>query len=78
MRKEKICLIMACCLSLGLWLLAGPALAQPKVGDKVPNLKFGKPMSQADIKYLGLEKMAPFTLKDVQAKYVLVDVFSTT
>jgi hypothetical protein len=75
--KRKFFVILACCLGLSL-LLAGTALAQPKVGDNVGNLKFDKPMSEGDMKYLGLGKMAPFTLKDIKAKYVLVDVFSTT
>ncbi len=65
-------------LVLSMLLLGGVVLAQPKVGDRVGNLKFGQPMNEADMKYLGLTKMAPFTLKDVKAKYVLVDVFSTT
>jgi len=77
MVKRKFLVILACCLGLSL-LLAGAALAQPKVGEKVGNLQFGKPMNDADVKYLGLDKMAPFTLKDIKAKYVLVDVFSTT
>lgn len=77
MAKRKI-LFATCCLALVILLFGGIALAQPKVGDKVGNLKFGQPMSEADAKYLGLAKVAPFTLKDVKAKYVLVDVFSTT
>lgn len=77
MTKRKFLMIVACCLGLSL-LLAGAALAQPKVGDKVGNLKFGKPMNEADMKYLGLDKMDPFTLKDIKAKYIMVDVFSTT
>lgn len=77
MAKRKF-LILSGCLALIMLLIVGPALAQPRVGDKVGNLKFGQPMSEADAKYLGLAKVAPFTLKDVKAKYVLVDVFSTT
>jgi len=55
-----------------------PWPAIPKVGDKVGNLEFSKLLNDADMKYLGLDKMAPFTLKDVKADYVLVDAFSTT
>lgn len=78
MTKRKLFVLLACCLGLGLLLFTAAAHAQPKVGDKVGNLKFDKPMNEADMKYLGLEKMGPFTLKDVKGKYVLVDVFSTT
>lgn len=58
-------------------LLAGAALAQPKVGDNVGNLKFNAPLDEEGAKYLGLAKAAPFTLKDIKADYVLVDVFNT-
>ncbi len=78
MTKRNFFVILACCLGLSLLLFTAAAKAQPKVGDMVGNLKFGKPMSEADVKYLGLNKMGPFTLKDIKAKYVLVDVFSTT
>jgi thiol-disulfide isomerase/thioredoxin len=50
---------------------------EPKVGQTV-NVKFPKPMSDEDAKYLGLEKPAEFTVKDVKAPYVLVEQFSTT
>src|SRR4030067_1359006 len=76
MTKRKFLVILTCCLGLSL-LVAAAAQAQPKVGDNVGNLEFSKPMSEADMKYLGLGKMDPFTLKDVKADYVLVDAFST-
>ena len=76
MTKRNFLVIFTCCLGLSL-LLAAAAYAQPKVGDNVGNLEFSKPMSEADMKYLGLGKMDPFTLKDVKADYVLVDAFST-
>jgi|UniRef100_A0A7C3Z0Q9 thiol-disulfide isomerase/thioredoxin len=77
MAKRKIPVFLWC---FGfIWVLAaGSVWAQPKVGDKIGNLKFSQPVNETDMQYLGLSKMAPFTLKDVKAKYVLVDVFSTT
>lgn len=71
-------MILGCCVALSLLLFAATAGAQPKVGDKVGDLKFNKPLSEADQKYLGLAKMGPFTLKDVKADYIMVDVFSVT
>jgi peroxiredoxin len=76
MTKKKFFVILTCCLGLSL-LLAAAAAAQPKVGDKVGNLQVNKPMNEADMKYLGLDKMGPFTLKDIKADYVLLDAFST-
>jgi peroxiredoxin len=63
-----------------LLLLGSVAAAEdvePKVGQTV-NYKFGKPLSEADVKYLGLEKAGEFTVKDVKAPYLLVEQFSTT
>jgi peroxiredoxin len=57
--------------------MAAAADVEPKVGQQV-NYKFGKPMSDADVKYLGLEKAGEFTVKDVKAPYLLVEQFSTT
>lgn len=50
---------------------------EPKVGQQV-TFKFGKPMSDEDAKYLGLEQAKEFTVKDVKAPYLLVEQFSTT
>lgn len=77
MTKRKISALLACCLGLSLLFFVVPALAQPKVGDNVGNLQFSPPMNEGDMKYLGLDKMGPFTLKDLKADFVLVDAFST-
>jgi peroxiredoxin len=78
MNRKSSALILGVCLALTLVLLAGPALAQPKEGEKVGNLNFAGPISPEDQKNLGLAKMGPFTLKDVQAQFVVLDFFSTT
>ncbi|MHB9071928.1 MAG: hypothetical protein ACYC6G_00230 [Desulfobaccales bacterium] len=54
------------------------AEAEPKVGQTVGNVKFSKPMSGEDAKYLGLGKVAEFTLQDVKAPYILVEQMNTT
>lgn len=78
-RKSKV-LALGCCLALILCYCANAvgAEAEPKVGQQVPNVKFGKPLSDEDAKYLGLSKTAEFTLKDIKSPYVLVEQFSTT
>ncbi len=49
---------------------------EPKVGQQV-NYKFGKPMSDEDATYLGLEKAQEFTVKDVKAPYLFVEQTAT-
>ena len=76
--KRKL-LALGCLLTLVLFM-GGVVTAgdvEPKVGQQV-NYKFGKPMSDEDAKYLGLEKAQEFTVKDVKAPYLLVEQFSTT
>ena len=64
-------------------LTSFPAYAKPskdaiKVGMTMPAFTLPKPLSSADQKYLGLEKRAPFTISQLSAKLVLIEVFSTT
>lgn len=78
-RKSKV-LALGCALALLFFFCATAiaAEAEPKVGQQVPNVKFAKPISDEDAKYLGLDKTAEFTLKDIKSPYVLVEQFSTT
>jgi peroxiredoxin len=77
-RKSRI-LALGCVLALLLFLGATALAAdvEPTVGQTV-KVKFPKPMSDEDAKYLGLDKAEEFTLKDVKAPYLLVEQFSTT
>jgi len=77
-KKSKI-LALGICLAL-VFLFCAAALAaetEPKVGQQVGNVKFAKPMFDEDAKYLGLDKTAGFTLKDIKSTYVLVEQFNT-
>ena len=79
MKRKSTLLALGCLLAL-VFFLGATALAadvEPKVGQTV-NAKFSKPMSEEDAKYLGLDKAAEFTVKDVKAPYLLVEQFSTT
>jgi hypothetical protein len=80
MNRKSRWFALVCCLALLLWVAAVSLAAdvEPKVGQSVGNVKFPKPMSDEDAKYLGLDKAADFTLKDVKAPYVLVEQFNTT
>jgi len=79
MNRKSKALALGSLLALVLFLVnvATAEDVEPKVGQQV-NYKFGKPMSDEDAKYLGLEKAGEFTVKDVKAPYLLVEQFSTT
>lgn len=68
--------IAAICLTLGLALHPSPVRADLAVGQFFPNLTFSGALSGADRAYLGLTRPGPFSLKDIQAQYVLVEIFS--
>ena len=50
----------------------------PKVGQVLGAVKFAKPLTDEDAKYLGLAKAEEFTLKDVKSPYILIEQFNTT
>ena len=80
MNRKSRWLALGCCLAL-LVFCTTVSFAQekePTVGQSVGNVKFPKPASEADAKYLGLSKAQAFTLKDIKSPYVLVEQFSTT
>ncbi|MBI4644019.1 MAG: TlpA family protein disulfide reductase [Deltaproteobacteria bacterium] len=80
MNRKSRWFVWSCCLALLLFVAAVSLAAdvEPKVGQSVGNVKFPKPASDEEAKYLGLDKAAEFTLKDIKAPYVLVEQFSTT
>jgi peroxiredoxin len=65
-------------LGLALFLVfSGSLAAAPlKIGYQAGNLKFVKVISEPDPKYLGLKDSGPFTLRDIQSKYVLIEVLN--
>ncbi len=78
MNRSRMAMVMVC---LALFFLFGAAAlaaeAEPTVGQTLGNVKFPKPLSDEEAKYLGLSKAAEFTLKDVKAPYVLVEQMNT-
>jgi thiol-disulfide isomerase/thioredoxin len=70
--------IAAICLTLYLAFQPFPARADLEMGQRFPDLTFSGALSAADRTYLGLIRSGPFTLKDIQAKYLLVEIFSDT
>jgi hypothetical protein len=68
--------VLAGCLTI---LLAGASLsfAAPSQ-QKIGALKFSSTLSEADQKYLGLEKPGAFTLQNIKAPYVLIEITRST
>jgi len=79
MNRNRMAMVMGCMALIFLFCAAALAAeAEPKVGQMVGNARFPQPMSDDDAKYLGLGKVAEFTLKDIKAPYVLVEQMNTT
>jgi thiol-disulfide isomerase/thioredoxin len=79
MKLKNRGLALGCCLALVVFFCASPLLAaeaEPKVGQQLGPVKFAKPLSDEDAKYLGLAKAQEFTLQDVKAPYVFVEQFN--
>lgn len=53
------------------------AWGEIKEGAQLGNVQFSKPLSPEDQKYLGLSSDGPFTLSQVNAPYVLVEIFGS-
>jgi hypothetical protein len=54
----------------------GPVRADLEVGQRFENLIFNSTLSDADRSYLGLVLPGEFRLKNIRAKYVLMEIFS--
>ncbi len=76
MHRKPALLALAGCLTI--WLaLASWSMAVPPHAN-LAHLKFSGPIEEADQKYLGLEKPGAFTLQDIKAPYVLIEITRTT
>jgi hypothetical protein len=73
--KTAVTILIVCLMILvgfSSWSLAATGQAQ------IANLKFSGPVSQADQEYLGLKNSGNFSLQDIQAPYVLIELIRTT
>ncbi len=70
--------IATICLALSLAWQPPAAQADLQVGQRFPDLTFSGALTAADREYLGLIRPGPFTLQDIQARYVLIEIFSDT
>lgn len=67
---------LAGCLAILLTMSSLSSAAPPQ--QKIAAFKFSSTLSEADQKYLGLEKPGAFTLQDIKAPYVLIEIMRTT
>jgi hypothetical protein len=76
MHRKTVFKALAGCAALVLAMGSLSVAAPPP--HKIASLKFSGTMSEADQNYLGLEKPGPFTLQDIKAPYVLIEITRTT
>jgi hypothetical protein len=76
MRHKNSILILSVCLALMLSFSASSLAAASRA--QIANLRFSGPVSQADQEYLGLKNSGNFSLQDIQAPYVLIELIRTT
>lgn len=76
MHRKTALMALAGCLTILLAMGSLSVAAPPQ--NKIANLKFSGTLSEADQKYLGLEKPGAFTLQDIKAPYVLIEIMRTT
>jgi hypothetical protein len=76
MQRKAILMALAGCLTILLAMVSLSSAASPQ--NKIANLKFCGTLSEADRQYLGLEKPGAFTLQDIKAPYVLIEIMRTT
>jgi hypothetical protein len=73
MAKAKVFLPIALVLFL---VVAAVAADKVNVPANLPEIKFEKPPSAEVQTYLGLSKMEPFTLSQIQGKMVIIEIMS--
>ncbi len=84
MKQTRSIVISSCVMLLFLLSLSGsPTYAGGfgkaiAVGETVPQFSLDTPKSVKEKKYLGLQNTEPFSLSQLPAKLVLVEIFSTT
>jgi hypothetical protein len=76
MHRKTVLMALAGCLTI-LLAIGSLSLAAPSL-QKIATFKFSGTLSQADRDYLGLEKPGAFTLQDIKAPYVLIEITRTT
>jgi hypothetical protein len=76
MHRKTARMALAGCVAI--WLAMGSWSSAAPPQKKIADLTFSGALSEADQKYLGLEKPGPFTLQDIKAPYVLIEITRST
>lgn len=77
MKRKGLILSLSIGLALGFFCVSILAAVTLKVGAQFGNLKFAKTTAAADQAYLGLKQPGAFTLKDIQAPFVLIEILNS-
>ena len=78
MPRKTTLLALVGCLVIMAALGSGSSADPLSLKTRVGNLTFSGPVSEADQQYLGLSQGGNFTLQDIQAPYVLIEIMRTT
>jgi len=73
---RRLLLFIFICLSFWVSSQAQPAWADLQEGQRFGSLTFSGTISEADRRYLGLAKPGPFTMNDIPARFLLIQIFS--
>jgi peroxiredoxin len=73
---RHLLLFISIFLTLAIFSQARVARAEPRVGQRFGGLTFSGTISDADRSYLGLARPGPFTLDNIHARYLLIQIFS--
>ena len=73
---RRLLLFIFICLSFWVSSQAQPVWADLQEGQRFGSLTFSGAISEADRRYLGLDRPGAFTLNDIHARYLLIQIFS--
>ena len=77
--KLKLFTILAMTAMVGIFMLPGFGLAEtrpPAVGGVLPSIDLGVPQSAEYQQYLGINGKKSFTIPEIKAEIVLIEIFS--
>jgi peroxiredoxin len=76
MTRKTVRLAMIIGMALVFFCGSGLAAGPLRVGSRLGNLKFPQTLTPADQAYLGLKRSGNFTLRDIGAQYVLIEIIN--
>ncbi len=74
--RKRFSSILAMMLIVASAATAVAASQPPQAGNSLPEMKLNKPADSAELKYLGLSGSGTFSVEDVKAQAIILQVFS--